>query len=223
MTDIRASIETVKEKIRTASRRAGRSESEIRLIGATKRVDVARIRVAMDCGLVDFGENYIQEAREKIQGFGGGVTWHMIGHIQSNKIKYIPGLFGWIHSIDRWETLEILDRHGKDLKVLFEVNLAGEETKHGTDVDGIRRILEKAHRLRSVKPAGLMTMPPYSDDPEDSRCHFQTLRNALETINKEFGLTMKELSMGMSGDFEVAIEEGATMVRVGTAIFGARQ
>lgn len=223
MTDIRASIETIKEKIRTASWKSGRSESDIRLIGATKRVDVARIRVAMECGLVDFGENYIQEAREKIEGFGDGATWHMIGHIQSNKIKFIPGLFDWVHSVDRWETLEALDRYGKSLSVLFEVNLAGEETKHGTDTDGVRRIFEKVHRLRSVKPAGLMTMPPYSENPEDSRHHFQTLRNILETINKEFGLTMKELSMGMSGDFEVAIEEGATMVRVGTAIFGERQ
>jgi uncharacterized pyridoxal phosphate-containing UPF0001 family protein len=191
-------IQRVREKIAGACARAGRSEKDVRLVAVTKGVDVARIRIAFSCGVQDFGENYIQEAKGKIEDFGEGPYWHMIGHIQTNKVKYIPGLFSYVHSVDRWEILEGLEKFGKPMKVLFELNLSGEKSKHGTQEDNLRRMLEKMHI-------------------------FSALRRIMEKANREFSLNMRELSMGMSSDFEVAIEEGATMVRVGTAIFGERQ
>jgi len=216
-------IKRVREKISKASARAGRSEKDVRLVAVTKKVDEERIRSAFSCGIKDFGENYIQEAQRKIEGFGEGPCWHMIGHVQTNKVKYIPGLFNFVHSVDRWEILEGLNRFGKPMKVLFELNLAGEESKHGTQEDNLKRMLEKMHILQHVEPVGLMTMAPFVENAEDVRGIFATLRHILEKTNREFSLAMRELSMGMSSDFEVAIEEGATMVRIGTAIFGERQ
>jgi pyridoxal phosphate enzyme (YggS family) len=216
-------IHRVRERIAQASARAGRSEKDVRLIAVTKNVDAERIRSAFSCGIADFGENYIQEARRKIEGFGEGPSWHMIGHIQTNKVKYIPGLFSYVHSVDRWEILEGLEKFGRPIKVLFELNLAGEESKHGTQEDNLIRMLEKMHILQHMEPVGLMTMAPYVDNAEEVRGIFSALRNIMEKANREFSFAMRELSMGMSSDFEVAIEEGATMVRVGTAIFGERQ
>jgi len=216
-------IQRVREKIAGACARAGRSEKDVRLVAVTKGVDVARIRSAFSCGVQDFGENYIQEAKGKIEDFGEGPYWHMIGHIQTNKVKYIPGLFSYVHSVDRWEILEGLEKFGKTMKVLFELNLSGEKSKHGTQEDNLRKMLEKMHILQNMEPIGLMTMAPYVDNSEEVRDIFSTLRRVMEKANREFSLNMRELSMGMSSDFEVAIEEGATMVRVGTAIFGERQ
>jgi len=215
-------IKRIREKIAAACSRSGRSESEVRLIGATKGVDAERIRYAVRSGLTDFGENYIQEAMGKIEGFQEGVCWHMIGHIQTNKAKHISKLFDYVHSIDRWELLEILDRYGKHLKVLFELNLADEASKHGTGEDNLKRMLEKVGGLKHIEPVGLMTMPPFAENPEDIRGIFRRLKTLLQSVNREFSLHMSELSMGMSSDFEIAVEEGATMVRIGTAIFGER-
>jgi PLP dependent protein len=220
---IEEGIQRIRDRIAQASARAGRSEKDVRLIAVTKKVDAERIRIAFSCGVQDFGENYIQEARRKIEGFGEGPRWHMIGHIQTNKVKYIPGFFNYVHSVDRWEILEGLEKFGKPIKVLFELNLSGEESKHGTQEDNLRRMLEKMHRIHYVEPVGLMTMAPYVENAEEVRGIFSTLRRIMEKANREFSLTMRELSMGMSSDFEVAIEEGATMVRIGTAIFGERQ
>lgn len=222
MSSIEESLYAVKERIADTCRRAGRSSEEVRLIGVTKKVNTEKIEAAIECGLRDFGENYIQEARKKIEEIAGDVSWHMIGHIQSNKMKYIPKLFNCVHSIDRWDILEGLERYGKPIDVLFEVNIAGEDSKHGTGVDGVRGMLERTKTLTYVKPVGLMTMAPFVDNPEEIRWVFARLREVLKKMNDEFGLTMRELSMGMSSDFEVAIEEGATMVRIGTAIFGER-
>ncbi len=222
MDNIDSALRNIRERIAEACRRVGRPESSVRLIGATKGVDVERIRLAAQCGLSDFGENYIQEARAKITGFGNGVCWHMIGYIQANKVKYIPKLFDYVHSIDRWDILEMLDRYEKRIKVLFELNLAGETSKHGTEEDNLRSMLEKVGRLKYLEPVGLMTMPPLAENPEEVRGIFRRLKSLLESVNEEFGMHMTELSMGMSADFEVAIEEGATMVRIGTAIFGER-
>jgi len=216
-------IQRVREKIAGACARAGRSEKDVRLVAVTKGVDVARIRIAFSCGVKDFGENYIQEAKGKIEDFGEGPYWHMIGHIQTNKVKYIPGLFSYVHSVDRWEILEGLEKFRKPMKVLFELNLSGEKSKHGTQEDNLIKMLEKMHILQNMEPVGLMTMAPYVDNSEEVRDIFSTLRRIMEKANREFSLNMRELSMGMSSDFEVAIEEGATMVRVGTAIFGERQ
>ena len=222
MNDIRETLGGTRERITDACRKAGRQPSEVRLIAVTKRVDAERIRAAAALGLTDFGENYVQEARAKIEALGSGLTWHMIGHVQTNKAKYIPRLFSWVHSVDRAELLEDLDRHGKELSVLFEVNLSGEPQKHGATTEALRSVLEKAHTLRHVKPVGLMTVPPNSTDPEGSRPYFRRLRELLQDVNREFGAGLTELSMGMSADFDIAIEEGATMVRIGTAIFGER-
>jgi pyridoxal phosphate enzyme (YggS family) len=146
----------------------------------------------------------------------------MIGHVQTNKIKYVPGLFKYVHSVDRQELLDALEKFGKPINLLFEVNLSGEPQKHGADADGLKRMLERGGNLKHMKPVGLMTMAPYVDNPEESRHLFADLRKLLENLNREFALEMRELSMGMSSDFEVAIEEGATMVRIGTSIFGER-
>jgi hypothetical protein len=216
-------IQRVREKITKASARAGRSENDVRLVAVTKKVDEERIRSAFSCGIKDFGENYIQEAQRKIEGFGEGPCWHMIGHVQTNKVKYIPGLFSYVHSVDRWEILEGLEKFGRPTKVLFELNLSGEESKHGTQEDNLKRMLERMHILQHVEPVGLMTMAPFVEDAESVRGIFATLRHILEKTNREFSLAMRELSMGMSSDFEVAIEEGATMGRIGTAIFGERR
>lgn len=223
MNTIEDGIKKVREKIARASARAGRPEKDVRLVAVTKNVDVDRIRTAFSSGIKDFGENYIQEARRKIEDFGEGPYWHMIGHIQTNKVKYIPGLFSYVHSVDRWEILEGLEKFGRPMKILFELNLSGEASKHGTQEDSLRRMLEKIPILRHMEPVGLMTMAPYVDNSEEVRGVFSALRRIMETANREFSLGMRELSMGMSSDFEVAIEEGATMVRVGTAIFGERQ
>ena len=223
MRSIEDSIKIVREQIEKACNKAGRNPGEVTLIAATKTVALESIEAAIRYGIRDFGENYVQEARDKIEHRESeGISWHMIGHVQANKVKYIPRLFDFVHSIDRWELLESLDRYGRPMKALFELNLSEEATKHGTDEDGLRRILEKVDALKYIKPVGLMTMAPYVDDQEKVRGLFSALRKTLEKVNKEFSLTMKELSMGMSSDFEVAIEEGATMVRIGTALFGER-
>lgn len=224
MLNIRDAIEAVQERIEKACARSGRSAAEVRLIGVTKRVDIGRIQEAMACGLKDFGENYIQEAKKKIEEIASceEINWHMIGHIQTNKVKYLPGLFGYIHSVDRWELAESLDRYGKEMNVLFELNLSGEASKQGTTVDNLKKMLERVSQLKNIRSVGLMTMAPFVDDPEEVRGVFRGLRETMHEVNREFSLDMRELSMGMSSDFEVAIEEGATMVRVGTAIFGER-
>jgi len=223
MTNIADSIKIVREKIEKACDKAGRSPGEVTLVAVTKTVEIEKIETAIRYGLKHFGENYVQEARGKIDHIGTeGIHWHMIGYVQTNKVKYIPGRFDFIHSADRWELLEDLDKYGKPMKALFELNLSKEATKHGIDEDGLRRLLEKVDSLKYIKPVGLMTMAPYVDDPEKVRTLFITLRKTLEKMNREFSRDMKELSMGMSSDFEAAIEEGATMVRVGTALFGER-
>lgn len=223
MSDIAGAVEVVRERIRRACGAAGRDPGDVTLIAVTKTVDVSRVSAAIAAGIRDIGENYIQEAKAKIEAIGPAkARWHMIGHVQSNKVKYLPELFDCVHTVDRPETLDRLERYEKPMDVLFEVNIAGEPSKSGTDITGLERIMEKACTLRRVRPAGLMAMPPFTSDPEDARPFFRRLREILAEMNKKYGLDMKELSMGMSSDFEIAIEEGATMVRVGTALFGER-
>lgn len=223
MKGIADSIKIVREKMEKACCRAGRNISEVTLVAVTKTVATEKIETAISHGLKHFGENYVQEAGAKIDRLGSKeIHWHMIGYVQTNKVKYIPGSFDFIHSVDRWELLEKLDKYQKPMKALFEMNISKEATKHGTDEDGLRRILEKTGSLHCVKPVGLMTMAPYVDDPQEVRAIFSTLRKTMEKMNREFSCNMNELSMGMSSDFEIAIEEGATMVRVGTALFGER-
>ncbi|OGW19277.1 MAG: YggS family pyridoxal phosphate enzyme, partial [Nitrospirae bacterium GWC1_57_7] len=211
-----------------AAKRAGRDPASVKLLVVTKTVDPARIREAVKAGAAILGENRVQEARDKIAQLGGLATWHLIGSLQKNKAKYAVKLFDLIHSVDSLELAQEIDqqaaRAGKIQRVLIEVNIAGEDAKAGINVGTAVDLAREAAKLRNIRIQGLMTMPPYSEDPENSRPYFQRLRELAGVIIKEniSGLSLQELSMGMSGDFEVAVEEGATMVRVGTAIFGSR-
>jgi len=218
----------VMARIASAARRAGRDQSAVRLVVVTKTIDHDRIREAVSAGACILGENRVQEAKEKIEALGKLANWHLIGHLQTNKAKYAVKLFDLIHSVDNLELAQEIDKQatkiGKVQDILIEVNIAGEVSKAGMAVKGAPGLVADVSRLKNLSIRGLMTMPPYCESPGDSRPYFCVLRELAETIAKENipNISMKELSMGMSGDFEVAIEEGATLVRVGTAIFGGR-
>ncbi len=212
-----------------AARRTGRDPGKIKLIVVSKTVELARIREAIKAGVTILGENYVQEARGKIEEIGHGVQWHMIGHLQKNKAKHAVTLFDYIHSIDGITLAQEIDRRavqkGKRVRALGEVNLSGEASKFGIVSEAVVDLIHHVASLKHISIEGLMTMPPYFDEPEKARPYFIRLRELRDRIQKEGieGVRVDELSMGMSGDFEVAIEEGATMVRVGTAIFGERR
>ncbi len=214
------------DKIERAARRAGRDPGKIKLVAVSKTVGVDRIKEAIEAGVSILGENYVQEAQKKIEEIGKAVSWHFIGHLQSNKAKYAIRLFEMVHSLDSIPLAEELNRRaekeGRTMNVMIEVNLSGETTKFGTEEEKTFDIARKVLDLKNLSLVGLMTMPPYFDDPEQSRPFYIRLRELKEKMMQE-GIPLKELSMGMSNDFEVAIEEGATYVRVGTAIFGARK
>jgi pyridoxal phosphate enzyme (YggS family) len=218
----------VTDRIASAAKRAGRDPSSVRLVVVTKTVGHDLIREAVAAGAVILGENRVQEAKEKIEALGRIAGWHLIGHLQTNKAKYAVKLFDLIHSVDNLELAVEIDRQaakiGKVQDVLIEVNIAGEASKAGIAVNEAPGLARAAARLNNISVKGLMTMPPYSDNPENARAYFRKLRELAETIKKENipNVSMTELSMGMSGDFEVAIEERATLVRVGTAVFGNR-
>jgi hypothetical protein len=226
---IRENITRVRERIVAACRRAGRREEEVRLIAVTKTVPAERIRAAFEAGLREFGENRVQEAKAKRPRLSDlTATWHMIGHLQTNKAKLARELFHWIHSVDSFRLAEKLHqaaaRAGDRLPVLLEVNLGGESSKGGVPEAEVLVLAEQIGGLSSLEVRGLMAIPPFLDDPEQVRPYFRRLREIARRIEQARiqGVTMRELSMGMSHDFEVAIEEGATMIRVGTAIFGPR-
>jgi len=214
------------ERIEKAAQGVGRNPEEINLVAVSKTVESARIKEAIEAGISILGENYVQEAQKKIDEIGRTVSWHFIGHLQSNKAKYAVRLFDMIHSLDSIELAEELnrraEREGQIVKVMIEVNLSGETTKFGIEEEKAFDIARKVLNLKALSLMGLMTMPPYFDDPELSRPYYIRLRELKEKMIRE-GIPLRELSMGMSNDFEIAIEEGATFVRVGTAIFGERK
>lgn len=220
MHDVRAELERVRERVARAAERAGRSADDVLLVGVSKTVDVGRIREAIAAGLRALGENRVQEARQKIAEIGRPVAWHLVGHLQTNKVKDALELFDVIHAVDRIELARELDRRararGHTVDVLVQVNVGGEPSKGGWPPDAVDVALEATARLAGLKVRGLMTIPPPVERAEDARVWFRQLRVLAERHR------LAELSMGMSNDFEVAIEEGATMVRVGTAIFGPR-
>lgn len=226
---IAENLKKVNDRIVSAAKRAGRDPSAVTLVAVTKTVDVQRVREAVAAGALILGENRVQEAREKIEAIGHVAYWHLIGHLQTNKAKYAVRLFQLIHSVDTIELAREIDKQaakfGKVQNILIEVNIAGEASKAGMAVKEAPALVREAAKLKNIFIQGLMTMPPDSEDPEESRPYFSVLRELSQSIAKEGvpNVSMKELSMGMSGDFEVAIEEGATMVRVGTAIFGERK
>jgi pyridoxal phosphate enzyme (YggS family) len=226
MSTIRENLLGVIDRIEKAALRAGRNPKEVKLVAVSKTVDPARIREAIEAGASMLGENYVQEAQKKIEMIGRPVAWHFIGHLQSNKAKVAVQLFDMIHSLDSVHLAQELNRRatqqGQVLKVLIEVNLAREASKFGTDEEKLFTLAKKIKELDHLSLEGLMTMPPFFDSPEESRPYFIELRKWKERVGKE-GIPIEELSMGMSNDFEIAIEEGATYVRVGTAIFGPRK
>lgn len=229
MSLIADNLATVKERMAEAARKAGRDPQEVRLVAVSKTVPVERIAEAGEIGGCVFGENKVQEAQDKIKTLGmGSYHWHFIGHLQRNKVKYIPGMFELIHSVDNSELAEEIHRHSMKHElvtpVLIQVNVSGETSKSGVAPDDLEELLEMVVSLNGISVRGLMTIPPFDPDPEKSRKHFAALRQLRDRIQKLDieNSSMDELSMGMSNDFVVAIEEGATWVRVGTAIFGAR-
>ena len=221
-------IASIQERISKSALRAGRNPAEIRLVAVSKTVSAESIQEAIAAGVTILGENYMQEARNKIARIEKQVEWHFIGHLQSNKAKYAVDLFSMIQSVDRLALAEELgqeaNKRGKIVPVLIQVNISGEESKSGIDPQETLQLLERIAALQHLAVQGLMTMPPWFEDPEDARPYFSAMRKLREKLSREKipGVALQELSMGMSGDFEVAIEEGATLVRIGTAIFGPR-
>lgn len=226
----------IRERIALCARRAGRTPEDVTLIAVSKTQAAGAVRRALEAGVTDFGENRVQEAEEKINIVGRAVggdanapRWHLIGHLQSNKARRAVKLFDVIHTVDSVELIERLERmceeEGRaELPVLLQVNLAGEETKAGAGADALPELIAQVRTCRCVRLTGLMTLPPFYEEAERVRPFFRRLRELRDELREggAFGEGRGELSMGMSHDFEVAIEEGATMVRVGTAIFGMR-
>jgi len=211
----------VRERIVAAARSAGRDPAEVRLICVTKGVPVERIREALAAGVQEIGENRVQEAERKHLELGAGLRWHLIGQLQRNKAKHAAGLFDTIHSVDSPELIQALEKQERKLEILIEVNVSGEASKGGCRPEEAALLAAAVRKAEHLQWTGLMTMAPYSENPEDARPVFRRLRELRDRLEKEFGLKLG-LSMGMSGDFEPAVQEGATLVRIGTAIFGER-
>jgi pyridoxal phosphate enzyme (YggS family) len=227
--DIAARLASIRERIARAAERSGRSADHVRLIAVSKTFPADAVRAAYEAGQRDFGENKVQEGLQKIdQTRDLALTWHLIGHLQSNKAKKAATAFPFIHAVDSPELLRLIDRSAADAgarpRLLVQVDLAGETTKFGARPDEVRAIFDEAARCTAATLEGLMILPPFADNPEDARPWFRQLRELAATLvsNGVPAAMVRELSMGMSHDFDVAIEEGATMVRVGTAIFGER-
>lgn len=220
-------VEHIRRGIHAACSRVGRNPDQVTLIAVTKTFDSAAVRAAVQAGVLDIGENYFQELRRKHDEVGDErIRWHFIGHLQTNKIKWIVPWVHRIHAVDSLHLGKEISRWGaqvgRPVEVLVEVNTSGESSKFGVSPDAAPSLLKELARLSSLRINGLMTMGPFLPDPEASRPAFRLLREIKEETERN-GIPLTELSMGMSGDFEVAIEEGATMIRIGTSIFGERQ
>ncbi len=221
-------ISNVRSRISAACNRAGRNVEDVTLIAVSKTKPVSMLQEAYDAGCRDFGENKVQEIMDKYDKLPSDIRWHMIGHLQTNKVKYIIDKVYMIHSVDSPRLADAISKeavkHGVTMKILLEVNVAGEDSKFGVTADETAGLWQYAASLPGIEVCGLMTVAPYTDDPETNRQHFVVLRNIVVDIsreNKDNNIGV-QLSMGMTGDYEVAIEEGATYVRVGTGIFGER-
>jgi pyridoxal phosphate enzyme (YggS family) len=227
--EIRERLARVRDRVARAAERAGRSAEDITLIAVSKTFNSATVQQAVDAGARDLGENRVQEGINKVAMVEGDARWHLIGHLQSNKARQAVETFDVIHTIDGVQLAERLDRIAGELgrkpSVLVQVDLAHEATKSGAPESDLPAIVEALDSARHLEFRGLMTLPPFFDSPEQTRPYFRRLREILEGLNstRPSERRLTELSMGMSHDFEVAIEEGATMVRVGTAIFGSRE
>ncbi len=225
---LKENFETVEANIQAACRRAGRKREDVTLIAVSKTKPADMLQEAYDLGNRIFGENKVQEIMDKYPALPEDISWHMIGHLQRNKVKYIIDKVDLIHSVDSFRLAEVIEKEAakKDLtaNILIEVNVAKEESKFGVMPEDLKELISQAAELPHVRIQGLMTIAPFVENPEDNRIHFRNLRNLSVDImeNKSDNVTMGVLSMGMTNDYEVAIEEGATMVRVGTGLFGVR-
>lgn len=228
MSDIRNNYEDVQARIANAAKQAGKDPKDILLLAVSKTIDVPRIKEAVSIGMTSLGENKVQEIMDKYELMGSGVQWHLIGHLQTNKVKYIIDKVALIHSVDSLKlALEIEKRAAqKNLtaNILIEVNMEQEESKFGVKPENVYELVREISKLSHICVKGLMTVAPFVENPEDNRDCFQKMRQLLVDINTKNinNVSMDILSMGMTGDYEVAIEEGATIVRVGTGIFGKR-
>jgi pyridoxal phosphate enzyme (YggS family) len=226
--DLKKRLENVNDRICKAALKCSRDPESIHLVAVSKTIPANRVKEAIELGVTILGENYVQEARNKFNVLGTyPVSWHFIGHLQTNKAKYAVRLFDLIHTVDTLKLAQELDQQakkvGKFQDILIQINVAKEPSKSGSDMENSANLIKDIMLFENLSVKGLMTMPPFFNTPEKARPYFIALRNLRDQIQKTIpGVVLDELSMGMSGDFEVAIEEGATFVRIGTAIFGER-
>jgi hypothetical protein len=226
--DFKKRLENVKDRINKAAFKCGRDPESIHLVAVSKTISANRVREAIMAGVTTLGENYVQEARNKFNVLGTfPVSWHFIGHLQSNKAKYAVRLFDLIHSVDTLKLAHELNKQAnkvnKTQDILIQINVSKEPSKSGSDIQNAANLIKDIVLLENLSVKGLMAMPPFFNNPEKARPYFTALRVLRDQIQKVFpGVVLNELSMGMTNDFEVAIEEGATLVRIGTAIFGER-
>ena len=223
--DIRGNLERTRERIARAAERSGRTPEDVTLVAIAKTFPVHVVEQAIDAGIEDVGENRAQELRDKVAVLGDRVRWHFVGHLQTNKVRTVVGGIVLLHSVDRYGLAEAVARRARSLEivqdVLIEVNISGEPSKHGVEPSAARDLASEVAALEGVRVRGLMTMPPLTQDPEDSRSYFRDLASLRDELVGSL-TEATELSMGMTRDFEVGVEEGATLVRIGEAIFGPR-
>lgn len=216
-------LSAVNGRIRTACDKAGRPLDSVKLLAVSKTKPPEAVELAAKCGLRFFGENKVQEAQVKVPVCSDYIEWHLIGHLQSNKAKIAANLFHMVHSVDSLKIMRALDNYAEQaLPILLQVNIAGDAAKFGLKPEEVSLVLKEANQSTHCEVRGLMTIPPFSPDPEKTRKHFYDLRMLRDELEQEVGMSLPELSMGMSHDLEVAIEEGSTWIRVGTDLFGAR-
>ena len=223
---IQENLTKVRERVITAAKKAGRDPQSVKLIAVSKTFPAEAVQSAYDAGQRLFGENKVQDLALKNAALSKDIEWHMIGHLQSNKAKLAVENADYIHAVDSVKLLKRIDRLAGELnrfpKVFLEINVSGEESKFGADSESVKELAKAANECENITVAGLMAMAPFGVSESELRFVFSSLRKLRENLEAEFDLDLPELSMGMSGDFEIAIEEGATMVRVGTSIFGRR-
>lgn len=229
MTNIKENLDEINRQILETAKACNRSSDAVKLIAVSKRKSVEKIKDAIEAGAGHFGENYIQEAVEKIDIIANkSITWHFIGHLQSNKAKFAVKYFDYIHTVDKLKLAKEINKQAKKInkiqKILLQINIGEELTKSGARIENAIDLVKQIHGFENLSIEGLMCMPPFFDDPEKARSYFRQLVQIKKKIMDESfdSVSMGHLSMGMSSDFKVAIEEGSTMVRVGTSIFGSR-
>ncbi len=228
MSEISENLAVIKSNIKRAAEVSGRTEDDILLLGVTKTVDIDRIKTLMNCGVKTLGENRVQELTSKYEVIGDDAEWHLIGHLQTNKVKYIIDKVKLIHSVENVKLAEEINRqalkHNKVMDILVEVNVAGEESKFGVSPDEVGNFIDEISKFKNICIKGLMTVAPFVENTQENRKYFAQMRKIFvdNKVKKVDNICMEYLSMGMTNDYEVAIEEGANIVRVGTGIFGKR-